>query len=102
MSQNGVMGQHGSARAHHPQYSHEVAVAMALDRDIYGDGIANTIRYEQAERDRTAEFGGHFYVCLYLCKYEIRRWQRNVVKLGVKWIENYRVSSFVSTDKCRR
>ena len=44
------MGQRGSARARHPQYLHEVAFAVALDRDIYGDGIANAIRYEQAER----------------------------------------------------
>ena len=49
------MGQRGSAQASHPQYPREVAVAMALDQDIYGDEIANTIRYEQMERDRPAE-----------------------------------------------
>ena len=56
---------------------------MVLDRDIYGDEIPNTIEYEHTERERPAEVGAHFYVCLYLCEYEIQRWQRNVIKIGV-------------------
>ena len=77
------MGQRGSAQARHPQYPREVAVAVALDRDIFGDGIANTVWYKQTESEWPAEADGHFYVCLYLCKYEVQRWQRNVIKLGV-------------------
>ena len=38
------MGQRGSAQARRPQYPREVAVAVALDRDIYDNGIANTVQ----------------------------------------------------------
>ena len=54
------MGQRGSARARRPQYPREVAVAVALDRDTYGDAIADTVQYEQTERERPAEAGAHF------------------------------------------
>ena len=80
------MGQRGSAQARRPQYPREVAVAVALGRwNEIPTAMQSPIQYNTSKRRGSGRLKPEltFYVCLYLCKYEVQRRQRNVIKLGV-------------------